>query len=159
MSLSVLCVGKLRETYFADAVSEYQKRLSRLTPVTMVELPDEREPATLSPALMAQTMRREGERMLARIPQQAYVIALCIQAKQPTSEQLAQKLSDLFLHGHSDVWFVIGGSLGLHECVLRRANERMSMSSLTFPHQLARVVLMEQLYRAAKINAGERYHK
>ncbi|MDO5484568.1 MAG: 23S rRNA (pseudouridine(1915)-N(3))-methyltransferase RlmH [Desulfovibrionaceae bacterium] len=159
MSVSILCVGKLKESYFADAVKEYQKRLSRLMPVSIIELPDEREPQNASPALCDAVMKKEGERILQKIPQNAYVIAMCIEGKGLTSEKLAQKLQNLFVEGKSDIIFVIGGSLGLDEAVTRRAQEHMSMSAMTFPHQLARVMLMEQLYRAAKLNAGERYHK
>lgn len=157
--IKLVCVGKLRERYFADAAAEYQKRLSRLMPVTVVELPDEREPAAPSEALNEQTLKREGDKILRAIGAQDYVIALCIEAKQQTSETLAKRLSELFLNGRSDVTFVIGGSLGLHADVRARADEKLSMSEMTFPHQLARVMLLEQLYRAAKINAGERYHK
>jgi len=159
VSVSILCVGKLKESYFADAVKEYQKRLSRLMPVSIIELPDEREPQNPSPALCDAVKRREGEKILAKIPQSAYVIALCIEGKGVTSEGLAKKLKNLFVDGKSEIVFVIGGSLGLDEAVTRRAQEHMSMSAMTFPHQLARVMLMEQLYRAAKLNAGERYHK
>ena len=157
--ITVLCVGKLRERYFLDAQKEYVKRLSSLMPCAAVEVPDEPEPRQLSGAAIGKTLRTEGERILSRIPDAAYVIALCVDAKQPASEELAGKLSDLFLSGRSDIVFVIGGSLGLHESVLNRAQERMSMSRMTFPHQLARIILLEQLYRAAKINAGQRYHK
>lgn len=157
--LKLVCVGRLRESWFADAVKEYEKRLSRLNPVTIVELPDEREPETPSEALCEQVMRKEGERILRAIRPQEHVIALCIKAKQLHSEALADKLRTLYVNGKSDVTFVIGGSLGLSDAVLARADERLSMSGMTFPHQLARVMLMEQLYRAAKINAGERYHK
>jgi len=104
-------------------------------------------------------MRREGEKMLSRIGQQDYVIAMCIDGKQFESPELANKLQNLFTQGRSHITFLIGGSLGMHPDVLKRANERMSMSKMTFPHQLARVMLLEQLFRAAKINAGERYHK
>ena len=159
MAVTVLCVGKLRERFFVDAAEEYRKRLSRLMPVTVVELPDEREPENASPALCRQVVQREGERILARIAPQAYVIALCVDAKQPTSEELAEKLQGLFVQGQSNVTFIIGGSLGLSPEVLARANERMGMSRMTFPHQLCRVLLLEQLFRTAKINAGERYHK
>lgn len=159
MGVTILCVGKLRERFFAEAAAEYHKRLSRLMPVTILEVPDESEPPGASPALCQQALRKEGERLLARLPSGAYAIGLCIQAKQPDSPELAQKLQGLFTRGRSDISFVIGGSLGLHEEVLKRLDERMSMSRLTFPHQLARVLLLEQLYRAAKINAGERYHK
>lgn len=159
MPISVICVGKLREKYFQDAAEEYMKRLSRLTPVHVVELPDEKEPANPTEAMCRQVMDREGEKILSRIGQQDYVIAMCINARQQASEELARHLSDLFTQGRSRITFVIGGSLGLSDAVLRRADERMSMSAMTFPHQLARVMLLEQLFRAAKINAGERYHK
>ena len=159
MPVTVLCPGKLRERFYADAAAEYEKRLSRLMPVTVLEVPDEREPESLSPGLCRQALQKEGERILAKINPQAYVIALCVDAKQPTSEELAGKLRDFFVQGKSNLIFVIGGSLGLSSNVLARANERMGMSRMTFPHQLARVLLLEQLFRAAKINAGERYHK
>ena len=159
MAITLLCVGKTRERFYADAVSEYVKRLSNLNPCAVAEVPDEAEPKQLSDAAVDKVKRAEGERLLAKIAPGAYVIALCIDAKQPTSEELADKLKTLMVSGKSDIVFVIGGSLGLHDSVLKRADERMSMSRMTLPHQLARVVLAEQLYRAAKINAGQRYHK
>ncbi|HPF86976.1 MAG TPA: 23S rRNA (pseudouridine(1915)-N(3))-methyltransferase RlmH [Candidatus Limiplasma sp.] len=157
--ISVLCVGKLRERFFADAQREYCKRLSTLMPCKVIEVPDEPEPHQLSDVAIEKTLQAEGRKLLAKIPASSYVIALCIDAKQPASVELADKLNDLFVSGKSDVVFVIGGSLGLHEDVLTRAQERLSISRMTFPHQLARVILLEQLYRAAKINAGHRYHK
>lgn len=157
--IKLVCVGKLRERYYADAAAEYVKRLSRLTPVAVVELTDEREPDAPSEALAELATRREGERILRAIGAREHVVALCVTARQRGSEQLARDLRALFVSGVSDVTFVIGGSLGLHPSVLARADERLSMSEMTFPHQLARVMLLEQLYRAAKINAGERYHK
>ena len=159
MGLTLLCVGKLRERFYADAAAEYLKRMSVLTPCAVAEVADEPEPKQLSDAAAERVLRAEGERLLARIPANAYVIALCVDAAQPSSEDLAQKLRGLMVSGRSDIAFVIGGSLGLHANVLARADERMGMSRMTFPHQLARVVLLEQLYRAAKINAGHRYHK
>lgn len=159
MNIQVLCVGKLKEKYYADAAQEYVKRLSRLMPVKVTELPDEPEPAHPSDTLNEVTMRREGERILSKIAPQDYVIALCIDAPQLKSPELAQKLDSLFVAGKSRIVFVIGGSLGLHPSVVKRADEKLSMSAMTFPHQLARVMLLEQLFRAAKINAGERYHK
>ena len=104
-------------------------------------------------------MKREGDKILQKIGAQDYVIAMCIDGKQYESTELAKKVSSLFTQGKSHITFIIGGSLGLHPDVIRRADERMSMSKMTFPHQLARVMLLEQLFRAAKINAGERYHK
>ena len=159
MSVSIVCVGKLREKFYQDAAQEYLKRLSRLMPVNIIEIPDEKEPANPSEALCEAVMRREGENILKHIPQKAYVIAMCIEGKMLDSEKLAQRMSDLFTQGKSDVVFVIGGSLGLHPSVVSRADFKLSMSPMTFPHQLARVMLLEQLFRAAKINAGERYHK
>ena len=159
MAVTVICVGKLREKYFADAADEYVKRLKRIMPVTVIELPDEPEPAQPSDKLNEAVMKREGERILQKIGPQDHVIAMCIDGRQYESTELARKMSDLFTQGKSHVTFLIGGSLGLHPDVLKRANERMSMSKMTFPHQLARVMLLEQLFRAAKINAGERYHK
>ena len=157
--ITVLCVGKLRERYFLDAQKEYLKRLSALMPCAVLEVPDEPEPKQLSGASIDKTLQTEGGRLLSKIPDSAYVIALCIDAKQPASEEMAGKLNGLFVSGRSELVFVLGGSLGLHESVLSRANERMSMSRMTFPHQLARIILLEQLYHAAKINAGQRYHK
>lgn len=159
MSVSIVCVGKLREKFYQDAAQEYLKRLSRLMPVNIIEIPDEKEPANPSEALCEAVMRREGESILKHIPQKAYVIAMCIEGKMLDSEKLAQRMSDLFTQGKSDVVFVIGGSLGLHPTVVSRADFKLSMSPMTFPHQLARVMLLEQLFRAAKLNANERYHK
>lgn len=157
--IAVVCVGKIRERYFLEAQQEYLKRLSVLMPCAVTEVADEPDPRQLSGAAVEKTLAVEAGRILARIPETAYVVALCLDAKQPASEELAGKLRDLFVSGRSDIVFVIGGSLGLHESVLARAQERMSISRMTFPHQLARVILLEQLYRAAKINAGQRYHK
>ena len=159
MPVSVICVGKLRERFFADAAQEYVKRLRRLMPVTVVEVPDEPEPVQPGEVQNEMTLRREGERILARLSDRDHVIALCVDARQYESPELAARLDSLFTQGKSHIAFVIGGSLGLHPSVLKRADERMSMSRMTFPHQLARVMLLEQLFRAAKINAGERYHK
>ena len=159
MAVTIICVGKLREKYFLDAAEEYMKRLKRIMPVTVIELPDEPEPAQPSDKLNEAVMKREGEKILQKIGQQDHVIAMCIDGKQYESTELAAKMSALFTQGKSNITFLIGGSLGLHPDVLKRANERMSMSKMTFPHQLARVMLLEQLFRAAKINAGERYHK
>ena len=159
MPVTVICVGKLRERFFADAAAEYLKRLRRLMPVTVIEVPDEPEPAQPGDAQNEVVLRREGERILARLSDRDHVIALCVDAKQYESPELAARLDGLFTQGKSHIAFVIGGSLGLHPSVLKRADERMSMSRMTFPHQLARVMLLEQLFRAAKINAGERYHK
>ena len=158
MNAAILCVGKLREKCFFAAAEEYQKRLSRFGRLEVVELPDLPEPQNASPAQCRQVMDKEGESILARIRPNDFVTALCIDAPQYTSEAFAQALRADEMRPGRHV-FVIGGSLGLSDAALRRANDRMSLSRMTFPHQLARVMLLEQTYRACKINAGERYHK
>ena len=150
MPAAIICAGRLREKYWQDAAAEYQKRMSRYNRLEIIEVPDQPEGP--------QAMKKEGEAMLAHIRPEDYVVALCIDAKQMDSTQLAAFFRERAPLG-SRVVFVIGGSLGLHEDVLRRADKKLSMSLMTFPHQLARVMLLEQIYRAHKINAGERYHK
>lgn len=159
MTLCILCVGRLRERFYRDAADEYIKRLKRFGAIEEVELPDLPEPANASPAIEQKIREREGEAILSRIRAQDHVVALCIEGAQLSSEQLAQRISVLEGRGVGRAVFVIGGSLGLSDVVIRRANERLSFSKMTFPHQLARVVLLEQLYRARKIGANERYHK
>ena len=159
MPITIVCVGKMRDSYFKDAANEYQKRLSRLMPIRIVELPDEPEPAKPSAKLDMLVKAKEGERILTQIDKQDYVIAMTIDGKMRASEKFASHISDLFTQGKSQITFVIGGSLGLSDSVVSRANECMSLSSMTFPHQFARVMLLEQLFRVGKINAGERYHK
>lgn len=158
MNAAVIGVGKLREKYFAGAAEEYLKRLSRFGKFEMIELPDLPEPPNASPAQQRQVMEREGESILARLRSGDRVIALCIDGPQYDSEAFAAHLKANEMKGGRQV-FVIGGSLGLAPAVIRRADEKISLSRMTFPHQLARVLLLEQIYRACKINAGERYHK
>ncbi|MDD3410542.1 MAG: 23S rRNA (pseudouridine(1915)-N(3))-methyltransferase RlmH, partial [Eubacteriales bacterium] len=141
MAFTIVCVGKARERFYADAVAEYVKRMSALTPCEVIEVPDEPEPKSLSDAAIEQVKKREGERILAKIPAQAHVTAMCIDGREWTSEAFSAHLSELMTRGQSRLCFVIGGSLGLHECVLARADERLSMGRFTMPHQLARVVL------------------
>ena len=157
MNLALICVGRLKERYWREAAAEYEKRLSRFGRFETVELPDLPEPANSSPAIEAQ-IREKGEAILAKIREGDIVIALCIDGKQMDSVQLSQKLTSLIDTGRRVV-FVIGGSLGLSERVVARAQMKLSFSPMTFPHQLARVMLLEQVYRAMKIGAGERYHK
>ena len=159
MKVSILCVGKIKEKFYTDAISEYAKRMKRFADFEIVEIPDERIPDNASKKEKELIKEREGEKILQKIGPQDHVIAMCIDGRQYESTELAAKMSNLFTQGKSNITFLIGGSLGLHPDVLKRANERMSMSKMTFPHQLARVMLLEQLFRAAKINAGERYHK
>ena len=159
MKITIVCVGKIKEKYFTMAIDEYSKRLSRYCKLNIIEVPDEKTPDQASEAEELQIKKKEGERILSNIKDQAYVIALAIQGKMLDSVELAKKLESLGTYGDSQIVFVIGGSLGLSEEVLARANMKLSFSPMTFPHQLMRVVLLEQVYRAYRINCGEPYHK
>ena len=160
MSVTILCVGKMKEKPYRQMADEYLKRLSRYGKYEEIEIPDLPEPGSgTSEALEEQLKAKEGEAILAKIRPGDRVIAMTIGGKKRSSEELAKHLAELKTGGVSHVVFVIGGSLGLGKNVLARADEELSMSDMTFPHQLARVMLLEQLYRAEKINAGERYHK
>lgn len=159
MNIEILAVGKLKEKYLIDGIKEYLKRLGPYAKVTVVETPDEKVPEQLSAAQEEQAKVREGERLLALIKPDAHVIALAIDGQLWSSEELAAKLDELGTYGRSRVAFVIGGSLGLSTDVLKRADAKLSFGRLTFPHQLMRLVLVEQIYRAFRINRGEPYHK
>jgi len=152
-------VGKIKEKYFTGAINEYAKRLTKYCKLEQVEVPDEKAPENLSDKEMIQVKDKEGERILAKIPEQAYVIALAIEGKQLTSEELSKTIDKLGVSGTSHIVFVIGGSLGLADAVLKRANYKLSFSKMTFPHQLMKVVLLEQVYRAYRISRNEPYHK
>lgn len=158
MNTAIVCVGRLKEKYWRDAAAEYEKRLSRFGKCEIVEVGDLPEPQNASPALEAQLRQKEGEAILSKLRQDDTVVALCIEGKQMDSVELAGQLRRYADTGRR-VAFVIGGSLGLSPEVVARANLKLSFSPMTFPHQLARVMLLEQVYRACKINAGERYHK
>lgn len=158
MNTAVLCVGKLRERYWREAADEYKKRLSRFGRIEEIEVADKPEPANASAADEMRVLREEGADLLKRIRPDDVVIALCIEGKAMTSPDLARALAQEEGSGRRVV-FVIGGSLGLAPEVIARAQRKLSFSPMTFPHQLARVMLLEQVYRACKINAGERYHK
>ena len=159
MNACVLCVGSLKEDWQKQGTNEYLKRLSRLGRVEEIELNDLPEPAVTSEAIEEQIRRKEGEAILQKLKPGDHVIAMTIPGRQHSSPELAEKLEQHRLRGVPRTVFIIGGSLGLGKNVLERADEEMSMSRMTFPHQLARVMLLEQLYRAAKITAGEKYHK
>ena len=158
MNTAVLCVGKLRERYWREAADEDKKRLSRFGRIEEIEVADKPEPANASAADEMRVLREEGADLLKRIRPDDVVIALCIEGKAMTSPDLARALAQEEGSGRRVV-FVIGGSLGLAPEVIARAQRKLSFSPMTFPHQLARVMLLEQVYRACKINAGERYHK
>ncbi|MCI8465255.1 MAG: 23S rRNA (pseudouridine(1915)-N(3))-methyltransferase RlmH [Lachnospiraceae bacterium] len=159
MKITVLAVGKIKEKFYTQAVEEYTKRLSRYCRLEIVEVADEKTPDGAGEAAVRKIKEKEGERLLSHIKDGAYVIALAIEGKMRSSEKFSEHLSSLGLYGDSHLAFVIGGSLGLSEAVLDRANEHLSFSNMTFPHQLMRVILLEQLYRSFKIQAGEPYHK
>ena len=157
--ITLLCVGKLKEKCYREAVSEYAKRLSRYCKLEVVELPEERLPEHPSQAQITAALAREAEEIFARLPPAASLIVLCIEGRLRSSEELAQLISTWSNRGEKQLVFVIGGSFGLHASVKARAWAQLSMSPMTFPHHLARVMLLEQLYRAYQINTGGKYHK
>lgn len=157
-SVSVLCVGKLKEKFYADACAEYQKRLGRFCRLNVVELPEQRLPDDPSAAEIAAALEREADAIEERLPRGA-VIALCVEGRALSSEQLSDALARYASQGTSQLTFLIGGSFGLAERVKARADLRLSMSPMTFPHHLARVMLLEQIYRAYQIQSGTKYHK
>ena len=159
MNISIITVGKLKEKYLRQGIDEYLKRLTAYAKVEMVEVADEKAPEELSELEMLQVKQKEGERILAKISQDTYMIALAIQGKLQSSEELAKNLDQLATYGKSKIAFVIGGSLGLSDEVVKRSNEQLSFSRMTFPHQLMRLILVEQIYRAFRINRNEPYHK
>ncbi|MFC7319851.1 23S rRNA (pseudouridine(1915)-N(3))-methyltransferase RlmH [Halobacillus campisalis] len=159
MKITIVTVGKLKEKYLKQGIEEYIKRLTPYAKVEVVEVPDEKAPENLSEAQMLEVKQKEGERILSKIQPDTHVFTLEIEGKQLTSEKLAKQLDDLATYGKSKVAFVIGGSLGLSDEVLKRSDYGLSFSKMTFPHQLMRLMLMEQVYRAFKIMRGEPYHK
>ncbi|MEH7334611.1 23S rRNA (pseudouridine(1915)-N(3))-methyltransferase RlmH [Neobacillus drentensis] len=159
MNISIVTVGKLKEKYLKQGIEEYLKRLSAYARVEVIEVADEKAPEELSDTEMQQVKQKEGERILAKISQDTYVIALAIQGKLQSSEELADSIDKLATYGKSKIAFIIGGSLGLSDEVMKRSNEKLSFSKMTFPHQLMRLILVEQIYRAFRINRGEPYHK
>ena len=159
IDVKVICVGKLKEKFFAAAADEYVKRLGAYCKISVLELPEERLPDKPSQALIDAALEKEGERILAKIPGGAAVIALCVEGQTLSSEALAKKIETWTVQGSSQFVFLIGGSFGMHPSVKAKAALRLSMSPMTFPHHLARVMVLEQIYRAFKINEGSSYHK
>ncbi|WP_264804189.1 23S rRNA (pseudouridine(1915)-N(3))-methyltransferase RlmH [Cytobacillus sp. NCCP-133] len=159
MNISIITVGKLKEKYLKQGIDEYLKRLSAYAKMDIIEVSDEKAPEELSETEMIQVKQKEGERILTKIHLDAHVIALAIEGKMKSSEELADTLDKLATYGKSRIAFVIGGSLGLSQEVLQRADEKLSFSKMTFPHQLMKLILLEQVYRAFRINRGEPYHK
>lgn len=159
MKITLLTVGKLKEKFFREAVSEYEKRLSRYCRLRIEETADEKTPEKISETQREQILQKEGERILRLLPEDAYVITLEIDGRKLTSEKFAEEIERLGVGGISHIVFVIGGSLGLHHKIKERADLAVSFSDMTFPHQLMRVILLEQIYRAYRIINGEPYHK
>ena len=159
MHIKIITVGKLKEKYLVQGIAEYTKRLSKYAKIDLIEVPDEKAPENLSQAEMIQVKEKEGERILAKIKDQEFVFVLAINGNQPSSEDFAKQIDNLGIQGKSQLTFVIGGSLGLSENVMKRSNEQISFGKMTYPHQLMKLILVEQIYRAYRIIKGEPYHK
>lgn len=159
MKITLITVGKIKEKFYTDAIGEYAKRLSRYCKLEIIQVADEKTPDKASENEERQIKEKEGQRILAQVKEGAYVVALAIEGKMMSSEELADRIHRLGVNGVSQIVFIIGGSLGLSEEVLRRADAQLSFSKMTFPHQLMRVILLEQIYRSYRIIAGEPYHK
>lgn len=158
MNITVICIGKLKEKYLKEAVSEYSKRLSRFVKLDIAELPDCKIPENASPAQERAVLDKEGEKILSRIKPDSYTVAMCIEGKQLSSTEFAGKLDEMSMVS-GNITFIIGGSLGLSDDVKKRADMHLSFGRITLPHQLMRVILLEQVYRGYKINNHEAYHK
>ena len=159
MRISIVCVGKIKEKYLKLGIDEFSKRLSKYCKLEVIELDDEKAPENLSDKEMLMIKEKEGKKILSKIKDNSHVIALAIDGKNLSSEELADTMSKLAVRGNSHITFVIGGSLGLSDEVLKRADYKLSFSKMTFPHQLMRLILLEQVYRAFRINNNEPYHK
>ena len=159
MNIRIVAVGKIKERYIQEGIKEFTKRLSRYCSLDIIEIDDEKAPENLSKKEMDIVKKKEGDRILSKIPQNTFIISLEIEGKQLSSEDLSNKIEDLMIDGVNDITFIIGGSLGLSEEVRNRSNFKLSFSKMTFPHQLMRLILLEQIYRAWRIMKGEPYHK
>ena len=159
LNVMIICVGKLKEKFWTDACNEYAKRLKGFCSFSIIEVDEEKLPDTPSPAQIQNTLEKEGQRIISKIPKNAKVISMCLAGKQKSSEKFAREISDLALNGASTLAFIIGGSWGLSQNVKNLSVMRLSMSEMTFPHQLARVMLCEQIYRAFQITSNGKYHK
>lgn len=158
LQINILYVGNIKDKFFQDAVSEYEKRLSGFCKLKNIELKEEK-PKDESDTEIALVIKKEGDRLLEAIPPKSYKIALCVEGKQISSEDLAQKISEIPLSGYSEITFIIGGAFGMDERVKKAADFRLSISKMTFTHRMMRVILIEQIYRALNIAGGGHYHK
>ena len=159
MKITICCVGKIKEKFYSQAIEEYSKRLSKYCKLEIKEAADEKTPDSASDTVNRMIKEKEGDRLLSFIKDDSYVIALAIDGKMLDSVELSEKIDNLMLSGKRDIVFVIGGSLGLDKRVLDRADYKLSFSKMTFPHQLMRVILLEQIYRSFRIMKNEPYHK
>ncbi len=159
MNIKIIAVGKIKEKYIEEAIKEFSKRLSRYCNLMIIEVDDEKAPENLSQKEMDLVKQREGQRILSKIPQNSFIISLEIQGREISSEELSKKMEDIMISGINDITFIIGGSLGLWDEIRNRSDYRLSFSKMTFPHQLMRLILLEQIYRSWKIMKNEPYHK
>ncbi|MBR3673051.1 MAG: 23S rRNA (pseudouridine(1915)-N(3))-methyltransferase RlmH [Clostridia bacterium] len=159
LHINIICVGKIKEKFFRDAIDEYSKRLNKYCSLNVTELPDEKIPNNASDKELLIVKEKEGENILNNIKKDSYVVCLDLKGKQFTSEEFSEKINNISINYNSSITFIIGGSLGISCKVLNNANELISFSKMTFPHQLFRVFLLEQIYRAFKIINNETYHK
>ena len=159
LSLTLICVGKLKEPHYIAACAEYEKRLAAFYKLSVIEIPEERLPENPSPAQITAALTADGKRIMAKLPVGVAVVALCVEGEEMSSPVFAARLDKIAVSGMSHIVFLIGGSFGLAEKIKVLAKIRLSLSSMTFPHHLARVMLLEQLYRAGQISAGGKYHK
>lgn len=157
MNINIICVGKLKEKYWVMAENEYSKRLSRFVKLNLIQLPDEK--LTGNDSLDNIAKEKEGEKIISKIPKNSFVIAMDIKGKQLSSEEFSKQIENLSITGKSNITFIIGGSIGISDSVLKKADKKISFSKMTFPHQLFRIMLLEQIYRSFKIINNETYHK
>ncbi|WP_130805392.1 23S rRNA (pseudouridine(1915)-N(3))-methyltransferase RlmH [Senegalia massiliensis] len=159
MNITIISVGKIKEKYINSGIKEFTKRLSAYCKLKIIEVKDEPTKENMTESEENIIKKKEAEKIISKIPNGSYVITLCIEGKELSSEQLAEKLDSLALTGNSNITFIIGGSVGLHDEVIKISNMKLSFSKMTFPHQLMRLILLEQIYRSFRISRGEPYHK
>lgn len=159
MNIKVIAVGKIKEKFMQQGIKEFEKRLSRYCSLNIIEVNDEKAPENLSDKDIEKIKEKEGKRILSKIPQNSFIISLVIQGKEVSSEELSKKIENLMISGINDITFIIGGSLGLSKDVLNKSNYKLSFSKMTFPHQMMRLILLEQIYRGFRIMKREPYHK
>ena len=159
LTIIIICCGKIKELFWNNAIDEYSKRLSKYIKLNIIEIPDEKVPDKVNDNIINNIKNIEANKMIQKLPKDSYIIALDLNGKQYSSEEFAQKISTYSVNGISSITFIIGGTLGIGEEVMKLVNEKISFSKMTFPHQLMRVIFLEQLYRACKINNNETYHR